>query len=111
MEQEFEFGQFSETDDESEHIAEVQDRVIIKILNEVENGIENENETVILTVFVEPNDIIITKEAILEAKEVYSELGLPLYLDYFSRQAENGNIKQGFRIKINLQPDETEISE
>ena len=102
MEQEFEFGQFSETDDESEHIAEVQDRVIIKILNEVENGIENEDETVILTVFVEPNDIIITKEAILEAKEVYTELGLALRVDYFSNQTKDGTIQQGFRIEVDL---------
>ena len=111
MEQEFEFGKLSETEDYTEHVAEVQDRIIIKILNEVEKGIESEAESVTLTELVETDDFIIAKKAILEAKDVYSGMGLPLQVDFFSVQSEDKTIEQGFRINIDLQPDQTEIAE
>ena len=106
MGNDFEFGKFSETDGYAEHVAEVQDRIIIKILNEVEKGIGNGDETVTLTELVDADNVNITKEAILEAKKVYSGFGLPVKVDYFNIQSDGRTTEQGFRIEVDLQPDQ-----
>ncbi len=111
MEKDLKFGTFSEVDDHAEHVAEIQNRIILKIFNAIEEGITNGDDVVNITEMVEADKVIITKEALLEAKGVYLGLGLPVTLDYLSVQSEDGTIKQGFRIEVDLQPDTTESSE
>ena len=111
MEKDLKLETFPEADDYAEHVAEIQEGMIKKILTAIEEGINNGDDVVNLTEMVEADDIIITKKALMEAKGVFLGFGLPVTVDYLSIQSDDGSVKQGFRIEVDLQPNPSEASE
>jgi hypothetical protein len=107
MEKDLDFGRAEKPESRDKQVAEIQDRIFIKILDEVEKGINYDYDTVIVTETIETRDIGIAQDAAMEVKRAYEQFGLPTKVDFFQKTTDDGESIQGFAIEVNLSPNKS----
>ncbi len=113
MDKGIESGHFFEIGDSGYdgQVAETQDRILIKVLDEVEKCINNDQSTVTLFEMVETQNIDVVRGALMKVKATYDHFGFTTTVDFIQKTLDDGKSEQGFCIEIDLQLDSTEISD
>ena len=95
----------------NEKVAETQDRILIKVLDEVEKCVNKDQRVATFVEMVETHNIDVVRDALMGVKATYEHFGFTTTVDFIQKTLDDGKSEQGFCIEIDLQPDSTEISE
>lgn len=107
MERSLESGQPREIMNQAhdETVSEIQDKIVLRLVEGVEEISKQGHKTAILTETVKPQDINDTKEAMIMARNFLECTGLSARVDFFQRQSNHGESEQSLSLVVDLQPE------